>query len=111
MRRREFITLLGGAAMAWPRAVRALQQTMPVVGILSAPGQDRLIVSARQGLMQSGFIEGKNVAFEERAGQSDRLRALADELVARRVAVIVANSTAAALAAKAATTTVPVVFT
>jgi putative ABC transport system substrate-binding protein len=109
MRRREFIPLFGMAA-AWP--VRAQQQpAMSVVGVLSAIGQDRLIAAARQGLTQSGFIEGKNVAFEERDGQSDRLRALADELVARRVAVIVANSTAAALAAKAATTTIPIVFT
>jgi putative ABC transport system substrate-binding protein len=115
MRRREFITLLGGAAAAWPRAAYA-QQAMPVIGFLY-PGVPELstgIVAAfRNGLNETGFIEGRNVAIELRFTHSDdsKLSELAADLVRRRVAVIVTpGSTPSALAAKAATTSIPIVF-
>jgi putative ABC transport system substrate-binding protein len=110
--RREFVTLLGGAA-AWPMAARAQQPAVPVVGLLEGANDPAFTPALRQGLSQSGFVEGKGVTFEHRSanGQYERLPALAAELVHRQVTVIGTVTPVAALAAKAATATIPIVFT
>jgi putative ABC transport system substrate-binding protein len=114
MRRREFITLLGGVA-TWPIAARAQQPAVPLVGFLGGETpelQPRDVQALRQGLSEQGYVEGRNFAFEFRwaQGQTDRLPGLAVDLVRRQVTVLVANGTPPALAAKAATSTIPILF-
>jgi putative ABC transport system substrate-binding protein len=117
MRRREFITLLGGAAATWPPAARAQQDALPVVAFVDAGSADRRVNSARggafqTGLYETGYADSKNVIveFQSLTGQYDRAPSLMADLVRRRVTVIATLSTPATLAAKAATTTIPIVF-
>jgi putative ABC transport system substrate-binding protein len=112
MRRREFITLLGGAVACWPMAARAQQAAMPVIGYLGAFAPTELQITAvRKGLAELGYVEGRNVVVDVHSdGQYDRLSDIATDFVRRQVALIIAVSTPPALAAKAATSTIPIVF-
>src|SRR5262249_16494825 len=112
VKRRNFITLVGGAAL-WPLMARAQQPSMPVVGMLAPAWQNKeLLRGFRQGLKQTGFVEGENLSilYHFAENEIDRLPALADDLARRRVAVIVTNGHAAVFALKAATATIPIVF-
>jgi putative tryptophan/tyrosine transport system substrate-binding protein len=113
LKRRDFITLIGSAAATWPLAARAQQAAMPVIGLLAPVSQnEELLRGLRQGLKQAGFVEGDNLSILYHSGENeiDRLPALADDLVRRRVAVIVTIAQPAAFAAKAATATIPILF-
>ena len=116
MRRRDFIKAIASSSVAWPLVVRAQQPTMPVIGFLNSgtrEGFADFLAAFHQSLNQAGFVEGRNVAIEYRwaEGAYDRLPALAADLVRRRVTVIAATTTPAALAAKAATSVIPIIFT
>ena len=117
MRRREFVTLLGGTAVAWPLAAHAEQPAIPLIGFLSSRSLNdsrHLVDAFRTGLQTNGYIEGQNLSVEYRwaDGQYDRLPALASELVRSRVAVLVTTGgEPSVLAAKAATSSIPIVFT
>src|SRR5262245_39037750 len=115
MRRRDFMKAIAGTAAAWPLAARAQQSAMPVIGVLDPRSPDAVVDrlrALRQGLKGTGYVEGENVTIVYRWGENkiDRLPALADELIQRRVNLIVAVAPSAILAAKAATTTTPIVF-